>query len=72
MSKKLELRFSNVEGGIVTIPVDDPVEPVDPVAVSAAMDTIITANVFISGGGELTGKKGARIVERSVTDVTLA
>ncbi|MGQ4668124.1 DUF2922 domain-containing protein [Metabacillus halosaccharovorans] len=66
MAKTLELQFLNVEGKTVKMNVDSPIEPVDPVAISAAMDSILTA------GGEFVSKKGARIVERNVTEVGLS
>ena len=69
--KTLELRFENEEGKIVTISLDSPVEPADPIAVSAAMDEIISQNAFESSGGELVGKVSARIVERNVTEIEL-
>ncbi|WP_066172434.1 DUF2922 domain-containing protein [Bacillus marinisedimentorum] len=72
MAKKLELKFANEAGSVVTISLDDPIEPVDPLAVSAAMDEIITHNAFSSSGGNLTEKNGARIVERTVNDITIA
>lgn len=71
MSKKLELQFVNFEGKTATISIDDPIEPVEAATVSAAMDTIIAANIFTSTGGDLVAKKGARVVERDVTDVDL-
>lgn len=71
MSKKLELQFINFEGKTATISIDDPIEPVDPAGVSAAMDTIIAANIFVSTGGDLVAKKGARVVERNVAEVEL-
>jgi hypothetical protein len=71
MAKKLELQFLNTESKTVTISIDDPIEPVDEAAVSSAMDTIITQNAFTSSGGDLVSKKGARVVERNVSDVTL-
>lgn len=69
MSKKLELQFTNLEGKTATISIDDPIEPVNAAAVSAAMDTILAENVFTSTGGDFVAKKGARVVERNVTDV---
>lgn len=72
MAKTLELQFLNTEGKTVKVNIDSPTEPVDPVALSAAMDNILTANIFITNGGEFVSKKGARIVERNVTEVGLA
>lgn len=71
MSKKLELQFTNFEGKTATISIDDPIEPVEAAAVLAAMDAIIAANIFTSTGGDLVAKKGARVVERNVTEVDL-
>jgi hypothetical protein len=71
MAKTIELKFLNQENKIVTISLDEPVEPFDQVAIDAAMDTILTENTFMSSGGELVSKKGARIVERNVTDISL-
>ncbi|WP_079529651.1 MULTISPECIES: DUF2922 domain-containing protein [Halobacillus] len=69
--KKLELKFLNEEGSIVTISLDEPVEPVDQVAIHAAMDAVIAENCFYSSGGNLVEKKQARIVERNVFDIEL-
>jgi len=71
MSKKLELKFYNEDNRTVTISLDQPVEPADPVAVNQAMDEIITQNCFASSGGNLVAKKEARIVERNVYGVEL-
>ncbi|WP_456277525.1 DUF2922 domain-containing protein [Bacillus sp. AK128] len=69
MAKTLQLQFLNQENKTVTIGIDNPIEPVDPVALNATMDTILSANVFVTAGGELVSKKGARIVERNVAEV---
>ncbi|MFC7321378.1 DUF2922 domain-containing protein [Halobacillus campisalis] len=69
--KKLELKFLNEEGKIVTISVDHPIEPVVEQEIDAAMDTIINENCFYSSGGDLVAKKEARIVERNVTNIEL-
>lgn len=71
MAKKIDLQFLNEQGRTVTYSLDNPVDPADPAAVSAAMDTILTENAFSSSGGNLVSKKGARIVERNVTDIQL-
>ncbi|MFC4386560.1 DUF2922 domain-containing protein [Gracilibacillus marinus] len=69
--KVLELKFENEEGKVVTVSLDSPVEPVDVVAINAAMDTIIAQNAFFSSGGDLVAIKSARLVERNVEDIEL-
>ena len=69
--KTLELKFENADGKIVTYSLEKPIEPVDPVTVAAAMDTIIAQNAFTSSGGNLVAKKSARVVERNVQDIEL-
>lgn len=71
MSKKLELKFRNEDGKMVTYSLDNPVEPVDAAAVNAAMDEIITQNAFTSSGGNIVVKDSARIVERLVEEIDL-
>lgn len=69
--KTLELKFGNQEDKIVTVSLENPVEPVDPVLVNAAMDAIIAQNAFFSSGGDLVSKKSARVVERNVAEVQI-
>ncbi|MFD2044499.1 DUF2922 domain-containing protein [Ornithinibacillus salinisoli] len=69
--KKLELKFENEDGKIVTYSLDNPVEPVNPTEVEAAMDEIISQNAFTSSGGNLVAKKSARVVERIVEEVEI-
>jgi uncharacterized protein YggL (DUF469 family) len=69
--KRLELKFTNADGRIVTYSLDEPVEPADPQAISEAMDEIIAQNAFTSSGGDLVSKHSARIVERNVEEIEL-
>ncbi|SDH95288.1 Protein of unknown function [Alteribacillus persepolensis] len=69
MSKRLELRFMNEDGKNVTISLDEPVEPVDETAIDSAMEAVILSNMFLSSGGDITEKRDARIVERTVNTV---
>lgn len=71
MAEKIELKFENEEGHVVTYSLDDPAEP-DEAAVNEAMDAIVSANVFSSSGGDIVTKKEARIVDRTVTDIPLS
>ena len=70
MAKKLELQFINVEGKTATISIDDPIEPVNAANVAAAMDTILTANVFVSTGGDFVSKKGAQVGSKPCRSVS--
>ncbi|MFC4558199.1 DUF2922 domain-containing protein [Virgibacillus kekensis] len=69
--KKLELKFLNADGKLVTYSLEQPVEPVDPATVKSAMNTIIAQNAFTSSGGDLVSVKSARVVERNVVDIDL-
>ncbi len=69
MAKQIELLFENEEGKTVRISLD---EPVDTAALETAMDQILAKNAFVSSGGDMVAKKGARIVERNVTDIPLS
>ncbi|WP_010095224.1 DUF2922 domain-containing protein [Ornithinibacillus scapharcae] len=69
--KQLELKFENQDGKTVTYSLDNPIEPVDPTVVSAAMDVILAQNVFETSGGDLVAKKSARLVERNVEEVEI-
>jgi hypothetical protein len=68
MAKTLELQFATQFGKVAKLNLDDPTEPVDPAAVKTVMETIIADNVFQSSSGALVGIKGARVVERNVTE----
>jgi hypothetical protein len=72
MAKVLEMQFTNLEGKVAKITIENPIEPVDPAALSAAMDTIVASDIFTSSGGGFVAKHGARVVERNVVDVELA
>lgn len=69
--KRLELIFENEIGKNVTISLDNPKENLDANTVISAMDEIIAQNVFTSNGGDLVHKKGARVVERNVTEIEI-
>lgn len=69
--KKLELLFENEAGKTVTYSLDQPIEPVDQSAVSNAMDTIVSADVFNTSGGRIVAKKSARLVERTVDEIEI-
>ena len=71
MAKTLEMQFINMSGKTATVSIENPIEPVDVQAVSAAMDLIVSTDAFLTPGGPIVSKKGARIVERNVEEVQL-
>ncbi|NLC12243.1 MAG: DUF2922 domain-containing protein [Firmicutes bacterium] len=69
MSKTLRLIFQTSAGSTSSISLADPAEPVDPSAISDAMDTILNTGIFTSSGGDLVEKVKAEIVTREVETV---
>lgn len=53
MAKSLEMTFISELGKPTKLSVDNPIEPIDPAAVKAAMEQIIAANAFEGNGGDL-------------------
>ncbi|WP_409253864.1 DUF2922 domain-containing protein [Bacillus sp. SCS-153A] len=68
MAKTLELQFSTQIGKAARLSIDEPIEPIDPANVKLVMDTLIATNVFQSNSGPLAAAKGARVIERNVTE----
>ncbi|MBN8193985.1 DUF2922 domain-containing protein [Bacillus sp. NTK074B] len=68
MAKVLELEFKTEEGKSAKLSINDPIEPIDTLAVKAAMDNLIATDVFGSSTGAFVSVEGARVVERNVTD----
>ncbi|MBR7553507.1 DUF2922 domain-containing protein [Allobacillus sp. GCM10007491] len=69
--KRIELKFRNEAGRLSTVSLDDPKEPVDPVAVKQAMQDIIDQNVFTSSGGSYVSMDSAQVVDRTVEEISL-
>ncbi|WP_407701316.1 DUF2922 domain-containing protein [Virgibacillus dakarensis] len=69
MLKKLELKFLNEHGKIVTYALETPIEPVAPTAVKSEMKEILVQNSFTGSGGDLVSIKGARFVEHNVEEI---
>ncbi len=69
MAKTLQLNFITGSGKKVTMTVDEPRLDLTPQSVEAAMQEIITLNVFELNGAPLVTAAGARIVDRNVTEL---
>ena len=66
----LELIFLKEDGKTVVFSIDNPITPVNEQTISQVMDTILSSAIFLSLNGN-TRKKGARLVEKTVSEVTL-
>lgn len=71
IERVLNLKFNDTDGGSFNFTIKDVKEDVEDAVISAAMDTIITNNIFLSKGGELVSKNEAKIVVKETTDVIL-
>ncbi|MEK3854265.1 DUF2922 domain-containing protein [Cytobacillus sp. FSL H8-0458] len=71
MAKSLEMTFISELGKPTKLSVDNPIEPIDPAAVKAAMEQIIAANAFDGNGGDLVLAESARLVEQNVIEYEL-
>ena len=54
MAKTIELHFTNSVGKMTKLTVENPKEPIDPVATKAAMEQIIAAGIFGGSNGTLS------------------
>ncbi|HDX9627856.1 TPA: DUF2922 domain-containing protein [Bacillus cereus] len=66
----LELIFAKEDGKTVVFSIEKPITPVDAQVVNQVMDTILASSVF-SSIHDNTRKKGARLVERNVSEVPI-
>ena len=71
VQKTLEMDFATELNRTHRIRIYDVRDDITPAEISAAMDQIITANLFSGSGGELTGKVNARIITKETEDISL-
>lgn len=71
MAQVLELQFEVANGKTLTLTVDAPKPAITVGQVYSAMQIIVQQNVFQKEGFSLSGLKGARIVERNVSNFDL-
>lgn len=72
MAKVLELTFLLSNDKSFTMTIANPKPNVTEAEIDAAMTAIVTNNYYNSKGHTIIGKKQARYVERTVTNVALA
>lgn len=66
MEKSLQLVFKNASGTTKIITISNPKENLSKAETDAAMQKIVTANVFSTVGGDLVQAVEARVVNRNV------
>ena len=66
MEKSLIMSFINEEGKKVSVRLDGVREDLSELEVSAAMDSILSSNIFTSAGGDLKTKDSAQLVSKDV------
>ncbi|WP_026564086.1 DUF2922 domain-containing protein [Bacillus sp. UNC41MFS5] len=71
MAKTLELQFNTELGKTASLTVENPKEPIDEAVVKQSMAQIIASEVFTTTSGKFVAAKGARVVDRNVTDYEL-
>jgi hypothetical protein len=71
MAKTLELEFGTEFGKTARLSIDNPKEPIDEQVVKLSMAQIIGSEIFTTGSGKFVTAKGARVIDRNVTDYEL-
>ena len=69
MAKTLQLNFSTANGKNMMLSVDEPRADLTAPEVEAAMQAVIASGIFEMDGFPLDTSKGARIVDRNVTEI---
>jgi len=68
MNSKLELIFKNQHDRKTRISIDEPRADLTELEIQAAMNSIITENIFNTSGGDLVAISGARVVTTDIQD----
>ncbi|MGB9804318.1 DUF2922 domain-containing protein [Desulfofundulus sp.] len=68
-TQTLRMVFKNAGGSNFTISLDNPRDNVTAAEIEAAMDLVISKNVFLTGGGALVAKQDVQIVDRTTNDL---
>jgi len=72
MAQTLRMTFVNEAGNKYSLNFKDPKAGITAAEVSAAMDVIITKNIFETSGGDLVSKDSAMLIDTTETELTLS
>lgn len=67
--KILRLTFRNASGSTSSITLPEPREDLAAADIQAAMDLVISKNIFTTAGGDLTGIRDMKIIDTTVEDL---
>jgi hypothetical protein len=67
--RTLVMTFINQLGSRATVTLPSVRDDLNELEVSAAMDSIVSSNIFESAGGDLIAKHSAQITERNITEL---
>ena len=69
IAQTLRMVFRNEAGSNFTLSLDNPRDDLTAAEIEAAMDSIITKNIFLTTGGPLVAKQDIKIVDRTTNDM---
>ena len=69
MAQVLRMTFLTAAGNRVSITVDNPKDDLTQAQVQTAMDTIISKNILLATGGDLTAIDSAAIINTTTTEI---
>ncbi|HAG09213.1 MAG TPA: DUF2922 domain-containing protein [Desulfotomaculum sp.] len=68
-AQTLRMVFRNEAGSNFTLSLDNPRDDLTAAEIEAAMDSIITKNIFLTTGGPLVAKQDIKIIDRTTDDM---
>lgn len=68
-AQTLRMVFKNEAGSNFTLSLDNPRDDLTTAEIEAAMDNIITKNIFLTTGGPLVAKQDIKIIDRTTNDM---
>lgn len=72
MKKVLNLKFKDVKGKTSTLSLNEPKDDLTKEQVNAAMDLVLSNNIFATKNGDLNAKTAAQIVTTEITEFEIA
>lgn len=70
-TRHLVMTFINTEGKKVNLRVNNVRSDIQAAEVSAAMDEIVSGNLFITSGGDIVSKEAAEVVVTNTTELAV-